>query len=487
MRTTNISLYLLIIFILALASTSCLKEDEPVVEIPENDGIYIKGKVTAFNQFDRNGMMQPAIDLTSGIKGDGLYEIFLAVESGADGFNIIEVSNQQQRILGPVTASVPDSDGNNNDKTGWLMTGVFDEDAGVFTVPEDGVYHLIIDQRNDTYIILHVSDISLYGNSSESLWTDTEIPLSGIFDVSNIVFENNGLALGVGEFRFRYGKRDQIGFSGSDVVVSTSFGGEISGQDPHLELTMVQGGNNYILSEPGIYSVKVIWTVGQGFEAHLIGDGDAGYFANVFIIGDGVSTQAGESAWDWELNDFEMVPVHSRPHIFWSIVWLNGEGEIRFSPQKAWGDDFGKTGEMDNGLFHVGEDNVPVPSSSGFYMVAVNTRTEQISITQPQVYLIGDATGSWDHLNPDFRFTIDNSFEEISLLKRLNQGSLRMYAWHEEWFSNWWNAEFNINDGEIVFRGNGSNLEPTIVISGFFTIKLKFRTGEGLIELCGCS
>lgn len=487
MQKGRIIIFILAVFSLSITLVSCLKGDDPLPEIPEDDGIYIKGKATAFDHFDRNGMLQPAKNLSTGITGQGLFEIFLAVRSGPAGFNIIEVINRQQAIYGPVTGSDVVVEGENGQITGTIQKGVFGRDAGVFTVQEDGIYHIILDKVSETYVISRVSDISVYGSFGGGPWTDTDLYPAGGFDVSNMTYELSGLELGEGEFRFRYGHGDRIEVSGGNTVVSTSFGGEMSGQIPGLELTMVAGGSNYILPGSGVYSITVTWTVGEGFAAQLTETGMADYPEKLFMTGDGISTLSGEEAWSWELNDFELIPVHSRAHLFWKIVWMTGEGAVRFAPARIWDSDFGKEGEPVNGFYGFGDQDVPVPAAEGFYMVVVNLITRQISISQPVVYLIGDAVGSWDALNPEFRFTVDNSYGEISLLKRLKEGSVRMYAWHEEWFSNWWNAEFNIYDGEITYRGNGPNLEPTIVIAGFFTIKLKFRTGEAVIELCGCS
>ena len=91
------------IFILSLSVlislNSCLRGDENPIDV--DDGIYIKGKSTAFNHFDENGLMKPAINEVDGLTRSGLYEIFIAISSESDGFNIIEVINKSQTSLWP--------------------------------------------------------------------------------------------------------------------------------------------------------------------------------------------------------------------------------------------------------------------------------------------------------------------------------------------------------------------------------------------------
>lgn len=176
--------------------------------------------------------------------------------------------------------------------------------------------------------------------------------------------------------------------------------------------------------------------------------GSFSYPEKLFMIGDGVSALEGEDAWKWELNDFEMIPVNSNPHLFWKIVWLNNDGGIRFAPQKGPENDFGKEGDKVNELYSIGDEDVSVPGTPGYHMIMVNLQTEQISISQPEVYLIGDAVGSWDTKNMDYRLSVDNSYQIITTLKEFSTGTLRMYAWHAGgWFTKWWNSEFNVFNG----------------------------------------
>jgi hypothetical protein len=306
-----------------------------------------------------------------------------------------------------------------------------------------------------------------------------------------MMFEIGGLDMTQGEFRFRYGHGDKIDIVSNEVTVHTSFGGAISGTMPNFELSMIPGGNSYLLDQEneGTYTLNVIWSVGEGFAAQMLEKVSSAYPEQLFMVGDGISSLSGEDAWNWDLNNFAMIPVYSQPHLFWNIVWLNKSGAIRLAPQKGSENDFGKEGEGEDGLFNMGEQDIPVIGTEGFYMVVVNFQLKQISISRPEVFLIGDAVGSWEPQNVQAIFSVQDAFNVLYLKRRLDAGNIRMYAWHNKgWFTYWWNTEFNVYSDGIKYAGNGLNLQPVSVINGVYEIKLNFRTGEGAIDYCAtCS
>lgn len=201
----------------------------------------------------------------------------------------------------------------------------------------------------------------------------------------------------------------------------------------------------------------------------------------LYMIGDGVGT------WDWTTTDLPMIPVNSHPNLFWKIVWMNATGGFKMAPEKAWGNDFGKTGDAvgsvsdaAGAVYDKGGDNIPVPGNAGYYMVVVDFATGKIAITDPKVYLIGDVIGSWDTANPDGLFTVDNTNSVITITKTLANAEIRMYAWHP-WFDQWWQSEFIILGGQIEFRGTGNDQTRVTVPAGTNQVDLNFITSAGSI------
>ncbi len=196
----------------------------------------------------------------------------------------------------------------------------------------------------------------------------------------------------------------------------------------------------------------------------------------LYMIGDGVGD------WDWGNTDLPMIPVHSHQNLFWKIVWMNASGGFKFAPEKAWGQDFGSDTEVVSEEYNIGTKNVPVPGTAGYYMVVVDLDANKISVTEPDVYLIGNTVGSWDTANPDAKFTVDNTNQVLTLTKDLVADEIRMYAWHS-YFTDWWQSEFIILSGNIEFRGTGPDQTRVSVTAGSNTVELDFINGTGSITV----
>ena len=202
----------------------------------------------------------------------------------------------------------------------------------------------------------------------------------------------------------------------------------------------------------------------------------------LFMIGNSVGD------WDWGNTDLEMIPVATKPHLFWKIVWIDADVEdpgYKFAPEKGGGTDFGYDGEPAvDGVVGFGGDNMPSPEETGYYMVVVNLETEQIAVAEPRVYLIGGTVGGWDMEMPDALFTADHDNQVMTITRELMADELRIYAWYEgDWFTDWWQSEFMIFDGQIEYRGAGDDQERVLPSAdGEYTIELDFRNDEGSIK-----
>lgn len=222
-------------------------------------------------------------------------------------------------------------------------------------------------------------------------------------------------------------------------------------------ITFDGGGDSYKITvdlKKGVYSIKS---------------------TQLYMIGDGVGD------WSWDNTDLQMIQVNSHSNLYWKIVWMNATGGFKFAPEKAWGNDFGSDSETVSDEYNFGGSNVPVPGTEGYYMVVVDMATSKISVVAPEVYLMGNTVGSWDTANPDAKFTVDNANEVLTITKDLAADEIRMYAWHS-YFTDWWQSEFIILDGQIVFRGTGPDQERVNVTAGTHTVELNFKTGEGSIS-----
>lgn len=193
--------------------------------------------------------------------------------------------------------------------------------------------------------------------------------------------------------------------------------------------------------------------------------------------------------WDWaDARILQLIPVHSHPGKFWGIYYFDANTEIKFSPVKDWQGDFGcADGDAhDYGTIPVGTNNLKL-ANSGFYQIVITCSLsadgksveKQIELLEPKVYVIGDcAQGGWDaQLTDTDLFTLQG--DEYVSPALFHDGNLRICIRLEG--CDWWNTEFNIYDGEIVFRGTGGDQAAVTATAGQ-VVKLNFKTNTGVIE-----
>lgn len=115
-------------------------------------------------------------------------------------------------------------------------------------------------------------------------------------------------------------------------------------------------------------------------------------------------------------------------------------------------------------------------------MVVVNLADQTIELAEPAVYGMGDVFGGWNAATPANKFTVDNTAKTISFASAPANGKLRMHATASTLKCDWWQAEFNIINGNIEFRGKGDDQTdiPTLVAGQKIT--LNFSTMKGSIE-----
>lgn len=198
----------------------------------------------------------------------------------------------------------------------------------------------------------------------------------------------------------------------------------------------------------------------------------------LYMTGSGVGLD--EENWNWH-EPLQLIPVHSHPELFWKIVWMKGSGEFKFAPQPSWSGDFGKTGDATNGVYSKGGDNIPVPSTAGYYMVVVDLKNNTIEIAEPKVYGMGNVFGGWTTGVAANLFTIDNATQVIKYNNVPNSGAIRMYVSASTLACDWWQAEFTVIGGNIEFRGKGGDQAAVDVTAGQ-NVSLNFKLGTGSIS-----
>ena len=468
-----------------LVMVSCKDDEDPEPPVLVEDGLYIQGDGTALTELSSDGLMSRAKNEVVQSERSTLYEMYIAVEGGSAGFNVVNVVGGEATSWGPGSdfAMVAEGELDVEEPSNGLWRGSYTESESPFTVPEDGLYYVALDTELGVIVVAKVV-WGLIGGATPGGWSNDTPMTMGAFDLNSITFTVEDVTMLENEWKMRFSGGWKIildadydlGGGSTGIKVNTNFGGSLTCLDP--------GGSNINNTEYAIYAFTMTWTLGEGHEATQTKTGDAEplpeYPESLYMIG------ASIGGWDWATNGIEMIPVHSHPNAFWRIVWIESgvaDAGVKFAPQMEWVGDFGVADDTQPGVGdHLkGGSNLPDVAESGYYMVWVDLERDSISVTSPEVYLIGATLDNvWDTPNPDALFTVDNANEVVTITKDLTAGELRMYAWHK-WHYDWWQHEFIILNGEIAYRGTGGDQERVNIAAGNTTIDLNFKTGAGSI------
>ncbi len=473
-NTKLFSLVLMSLFVLA----SCSKDDpDPGPGSKVEDGVYIKGGGTAYADFSSKALFKTAKNEVKQKDRSQLVEIYMAVKAGSDGFNIVEVNGKDQKVYGPGVDWKVVTELDVDEPTEGLWKGGLTVSNNKFTVPEDGLYHIIVDFGIKKVAMARVK-WGVIGGATPNGWSSSTPMTASAFDLNKMSFKVEKLILLKNEWKFRYSNGWKIildpefdlGGGEKGIKVNSNFGGTINALDA--------GGGNIANDVYGEYTIELTWEAGKGYTAKATKTGDGPvlpeYPSNLYIIGSAVG------GWEWKVNDKPLVPVHSHPELFWGIYKLEKGGEFKFAPVQDWKGDFGRSGDATNGVFKKGGDNIAVPGEAGYYMVVIDLKKETIEVTTPGVYLIGDSVGSWDASNPANKFNVG---DDISITKNLAAGTeLRMHVDASTLACDWWQAEFIVLDGKIAYRGTGNDQDRVKLNGGNTTISLNFQDGTGSIK-----
>ncbi len=454
-----------------LTFTSCNDDDPDPIDV--EDGWYIKGGGTALTELDAKGLFKTTKNETGQVDRASLYEIYIAVEGGTEGFNIIKVEGGVEYTYGPGTdfLLVDSATLNVEEPRNGLWKGSFAEGTTPYTFETSGLYHVVFDTEVNK-IAVAKADWGIIGGATPGGWSQsTDMPAT--FNLETMTFTVNPITLLENEFKFRYANGWKIFFETGVLSVNTNFGGALD--------ALVPGGSNIANATYANYKVELTWTLGAAFVATSTWVSDAEplpeYPENLYMIG------ATIGGWDWAANGIKMHPVHSHPELFWGIVWCEAgvaDLGIKFAPGMEWVGDFGVTGEATDGVWAKGSDNMPDVPASGFYTIVVDLENETIERNPAKVYLIGDCVGGvWDANNPDALFT--PTATDVSLTKDLTAGNLRMYVSATTLACDWWQAEFNVFGTEIQYRETGGDQAAVALTAGNYTISLDFKTNTGAI------
>ena len=479
-------LYLMgVLMLAAMVMVSCKKDDDDDDDPPilVEDGLYVKGAGTALADFDLKGLMKSTKNEVGQEPRATLMELFIAVKGGADGFNIVKVAGAERMTYGPGAdfglVAEADRDGE-EPRTADFWRGPIAVTDTKFTVPEDGLYHVVYDTELEVVMIARVK-WGMIGAATPGGWgEDTE--LTATFDLNKMEFKKEEVILFEDPYKFRYsnGWKVFIADDGS-VKVNSNLGGTLANLEP--------GGADMMHDNYGEFTVQLTWELGQKITASLVRTGDGpelpDYPDAMYLVG-------AATAYGWDTpGTVDNAIMHklagggNNEGIFWKIAHLEGGQGWKLSAAN-WGSPnlgFGDVDEFDAEGVAVGEDggNMTVAESK-VYIIVLNLREDmvKVSVKEAAVYGIGDAFGGWDSGVAANKFAVDHAAKTVTSPALPASGNIRMYADHT-WIPDWWNAEFNVFSGVIEYRGDGGDQAAVPGTAGQ-VITLMFDNNTGSID-----
>jgi len=477
---------------LAVITTSCKKDEEeptapPVIVL---DGVYVKGAGTALTGFDTKGKMAIAKNEVTQEDRASLMELYVAVKAGSEGFNIITVEGNVQKVWGPGAdfAMVAEADLDGDEPRDGIWRGSLEETATPFTVTEDGLYHIAFDSEVGIVVLAKVN-WGIIGGATPGGWGENTPLEAPAFDLNTMTYTIPSVTLTEDTWKFRYSNGWKIildaefDFGGADkgIKVNTNLGGAAS--------ALVAGGDNIANAAYANYTVTLTWTLGGSYAATVVFESDGEPLAEfpeaMYLVGAGTAY-----GWD-EPGTVDAAIMHKAAGggesegLYWKILHIEAGQGFKVSAAQ-WGSPnlgFAEVEEFDaNGVAVSDIDGNLDVAESGMYTIVLDLRNDmtKLSVAPVMVYGIGDAFGSWDEDVAANLFTIDNTAKTVTSPATFVDGNIRMYADHA-WIPAWWNAEFNVFSGVIEYRNDGGDQEVVPTTTGQVAT-LTFDDNTGTIQ-----
>jgi len=450
------------------------------------DGFYVVGEATTVADLLATNVEKAL--MAAGINEadkhtvrTGMYEKYVALEGGKP-FSLIRKAGANETVFGAALKKVALYDAENKSVNEQPVIDVYKgtlAENGTLQVAESGLYHVILDINLKTIIIAPVE----WGvRGAMNGWGFTAFPKPA-FNKTSMTYKLSNVTVEMaGGFKFAYGGGWKIELSGEEVKANTNLGNDGGEDNDPLTAKLAPGGKN-IGIERAVWDIELTWTLGkgaikEGFAAKLTKTGNLEplpeYPENIYTIGSFAD-------WNWESDKvITMTPVHSHPNAFWTITYFEAGTEFKFAPVKSWTGDFGASGEAANDVYAKGGENIKI-ATAGYYLLFIDLKAGKIFVGAPSVYLIGECSkdGKWDAGIADNKFAIGATGLTANTFKA---GKLRMYATCPSAAGvDWWQMEFNIFNGKIVYRGKDGD-QNSVEAGAGKNVTLDFKIETGKIE-----
>ena len=471
---------------LALAFTfaSCDNESKDPIDLDNvtEDGFYVAGPATGASDIAADFMMTAGVNEVlmdqegkswAEAKRAGMYEKYVVLEGGKD-FELVLYANGEKVRYSATLADYDTKEIADNPtadygmlKRGSLVTGA---DAPAMKVEKTGLYHIVLDlnEGNDLPFgaQIVVAPVTMGVRGGMNGWGFTAFPEPAQYTNEGItwVLEEQSLAKG-GKFKFAYNHAWKIQLDDAGKVKAHANLGEGA----------VNGATDIAVEKGGLYKITLTYKLASGdisasFKYNVECTQESSLPTEMYAIGN----DFGNWAWDAE-SVVTMNAVHSHPGAFWAIRYMTTATEFKFCAKKEWNGDFCTLG-TNTGFETPGNNKV---AADGLYMIYVDLTNDFIVVEPAKVYGMGDVYGGWDKGVEANLFALEG---QTLTSTTPNAGNIRMYAAAPAGSdADWWQMEFNVFDGKIVYRADGDDQAAVAVTAGQ-KVTLNFNAETGSIQ-----
>jgi SusE-like outer membrane protein len=428
---------------------------------------------------------------------EGFVQTYAYLTAGT--YNLVEVENKTVvNTYGGTLEEVTEVNNEECDVSGYSLVAAT-LDGAAFSIATDGLYVIIYDATLSEIAFDKIDGVGIIGGATPGGWSD-DTPMTGSVTADGGSWTAEGVTLDVGEMKFRYNCRWAIDRrldtgapfdNANGYSFFTNYGGAIDNLLPGNE------GANIQIAEYAVYTVTLAWSPTDGASATLTKTGEAEpkaeYPEAMYLVGAG-------TAYDWtgpgDASNNGNDLMHkiaggssAEEGIFWKILYLEAGQGFKISAA-GWADPnlgFGEVSEYDANGVSVSDNggNMDI-AVSGMYMVVLNLQNDmkKVSVVSPEVYGIGDAFGAGDWAEDDASslYTVDNVAKTITSPAFTGDAAgVRSYVNHA-WITAWWNAEFYVASGAILYRNDGGDLPNDVAVTTGQTMTFSFDDNTGSIQ-----
>lgn len=470
-----------------VAFASCNKAKGPGSDLDLDnivlDGFYVYGDATGSDKvISQNAMSAGVNEAANKELRSGMYEKYIWLEANKDfaliekeGNNTIFYGAELQEVNYGYDENDPNCRNYADNPNMMILQGrmIIGEKAPKMRVKETGMYHIVLDNNKlgdlaYPQIIVQRAKWGVRGGMNGWGFTEGAETVNADGTVT-YTWTDQELA-GNGEFKFAscHGWKINLDEDGT-VKAEVSFGWKTK-EDHTFDI-----GENIVVEKAGKYALTLTFAPKAGkladsftYDVKLTAESETP--STLYMIGNDFGN------WSWDSDQVvEMVPVHSHTGQFWAIRYMTTTTEFKFCTTRAWNGDFAKL-ETNEGFV---TPNNGMVEADGLYMIYVDLEGKSITVEPAKVYGIGACWGDTQDWHTDtYPFTIS----QVATATVPQAGALRMYAFSSKHSSSdWWQMEFNIYDGKIVYRAAGGDQASVNVTAGQ-TVTLDFNAGTGTIK-----